>query len=213
MEAGVKHHRAQDLHDDDLRVVEGRLVVYPARAVWEAATSTTQRGALVAMDSALHLALASRAELEAVAERYCRWRGARRAGIPLRFADGGAESAGESLTRFMCFEESLPRPELQYRIVDGAGREIARTDFAWVDCSHVGEFDGAVKYDALLRPGESPADVVIREKRREDEIRSLGWGVSRFSWADVLPGAASRTAALLRTALERSRRQQRSRSA
>ena len=49
------------------------------------------------------------------------------------------------------------------------------------------EFDGKIKYEALLKPGESASDVVIREKRREERIVELtGW---RLHSCDVVgPG-------------------------
>ena len=63
-----------------------------------------------------------------------------------------------------------------------------------------GEFDGLVKYLTPARPGESPADVVIREKKREDLIRELtGWLSIRLVWADLHRPA--RTAARIRKQL------------
>ena len=49
----------------------------------------------------------------------------------------------------------------------------------------LGEFDGAVKYGRLLRPGESPGDAVVREKRREDGLRELGFDMIRWGWSDL----------------------------
>ena len=48
------------------------------------------------------------------------------------------------------------------------GTVSAFVDFYWKRCRHVGEFDGKMKYEKYLRPGETPADCVFREKRRED---------------------------------------------
>ena len=62
------------------------------------------------------------------------------------------------------------------------------------------EFDGKVKYGRLLRPGESPADAVFREKVREDRLReALQWGMVRLVWADLYRPAA--TAARIRRLL------------
>ena len=42
------------------------------------------------------------------------------------------------------------------------------------------------KYEALLKPGESASDVVIREKRREERIVELtGWLCIRVTWSDL----------------------------
>ena len=62
------------------------------------------------------------------------------------------------------------------------------------------EFDGRVKYEALLRPGERASDVVFREKRREERIcRLTGWRCIRIAWADLDRPAS--TATMIRDAL------------
>lgn len=191
--------------DGELVEIDGRLVMAPLRAVWETSTTTTGAGALVVMDSALHHQAFGLDELRSTAAAHSRWQGARLADLSLRFADGRSESAGESLTRYMCFQHHLPRPTLQYEIRDGHGILIGRTDQAWPAYAHVGEFDGRVKYQRLLRPGESPSDAVVREKIREDRIRREGVGMSRFVWEEVLPGRSKIRAELLRRELEQSR--------
>lgn len=60
-----------------------------------------------------------------------------------------------------------------------------------------GEFDGRGKYDELAAPGQSPADVVRREKRRQEAIEDEGWVVVRWGWDEV------REPRLLRTKLLR----------
>ena len=52
----------------------------------------------------------------------------------------------------------------------------------------IGEFDGKVKYGRLLRPGQDPGDAVFDEKRREDAIRDEDWGVTRWTWSELVPG-------------------------
>lgn len=49
----------------------------------------------------------------------------------------------------------------------------------------LGEFDGKVKYGALLRPGETADDVVMREKRREAALRAVGWWVVRWTYQEA----------------------------
>jgi hypothetical protein len=67
-----------------------------------------------------------------------------------------------------------------------SNREVF-TDFAWLEYGVVGEADGLGKY---LRSGagplKNPAQKVIEEKRREDEIRALRWAVARWGWTDAL---------------------------
>lgn len=79
----------------------------------------------------------------------------------------------------------IPAPVLQLDVYDGGGRFIGRSDFGWKEAGLLGEFDGRVKYGKLLRPGEDPTDVVIREKQREDRLRRVGWDVVRFMQDDL----------------------------
>jgi hypothetical protein len=74
---------------------------------------------------------------------------------------------------------------LQFAVRTPDGRVIGRTDFAWEDHRLVGEFDGRIKYGRLLRPGQHAGDAIYQEKVREDAIRDEGWGVVRWTWADL----------------------------
>ena len=77
-------------------------------------------------------------------------------------------------------------PVAQFPIGDPDGSCWARLDFAWPDLGVWVEIDGRAKYDRLLGPGETAADVVWREKRREDEVRRrTGWRCLRITWADL----------------------------
>ncbi|GAB4062924.1 hypothetical protein GCM10028777_04390 [Angustibacter speluncae] len=49
----------------------------------------------------------------------------------------------------------------------------------------VGEFDGRIKYGRLLKEGETTETVLVRERQREQAIERAGWGVVRFTWAEV----------------------------
>ena len=42
-----------------------------------------------------------------------------------------------------------------------------------------------IKYGRLLRPDQSPGDVVFEEKRREDELRTEAWEVVRWTWPEL----------------------------
>jgi hypothetical protein len=66
----------------------------------------------------------------------------------------------------------------------GGGR-VFEVDFGWPELQTVGEFDGLAKYRRLLKPGQDPAEVVVAEKLREDEIRDLGLRVVRWVWAEI----------------------------
>ena len=61
-----------------------------------------------------------------------------------------------------------------------------RADFGWPERGVVGEFDGLVKYGrGRTTVDEDMADVVWREKQREDRIRETGLGVVRWTWPEI----------------------------
>lgn len=115
-------------------------------------------------------------------------RGRARVERVIDFADGRAESVGESLSRVRIHELGFPAPELQRPLSDRRGL-IGFGDFAWDEL--IGEFDGRVKYaDPAMLQGRAPSEVVVREKRREDRIRATGRRMTRWVWSDVMPAGA-----------------------
>ena len=109
-----------------------------------------------------------------------------RTDIVLRLADPRIESPGESRVLYLCYLYGLPAPEPQYQVRDRSGRVVAVVDFAWPELGLFLEFDGKIKYEKLLKDGESASDVVVREKRREELVRELtGWRCIRLVWADL----------------------------
>jgi len=97
-------------------------------------------------------------------------------------------------------------PELQYRVVDRGGSLVGISDFYWDGQRHLGEFDGKIKYQRLLRPGETASECVIREKQREDAMRADLRGMTRFVWSEVMPQRTRRTMTDLAQALNQSYR-------
>jgi hypothetical protein len=79
----------------------------------------------------------------------------------------------------------LPTPQLQMPIETRLG--VFHADFGWPEFRAVGEFDGLIKYCALLQPGQDPAEVVIAEKIREDAVRDEDWRVTRWIWKELDP--------------------------
>lgn len=74
----------------------------------------------------------------------------------------------------------IQQPEQQVDIHGRTGAFIARVDFLFRAARVVVEFDGAVKY-----AGADGRDALVREKRREDALRALGYRVVRLTWADL----------------------------
>ena len=202
-EAGVIHHIGK-IDDDDIVEVDGIPVTRPARCVWETACIASIEAGLVTMDSALHLKLVTQDELKDAAKNFANWQGSRSARITARLADGRAESPGESRSRHLFWRFHLPKPTLQHYVNTSNGLFIARTDFAWLDYRHLGEFDGKVKYDGTF--DEDGRRTVFDEKRREDAARGELFGMSRLDWHDLSVSKAASTASRFENDLERSKR-------
>src|SRR4029079_18992923 len=106
------------------------------------------------------------------------WPGTQHLQVAVRMADHRAQSPGESRSRWLFFAEGIPAPELQFEVYDAAGMLVGTTDFAWRRHRLLGEFDGRSKYGRLLRPGQTPEEVVWAEKLREDALRrTTGFGM------------------------------------
>lgn len=181
-----RHLHTAPLGCDDLTVVDGVRVTSLARTAVDVATTGDFAQGLVVFDGALRAGVSKDQLAIALAGRRYGGRQARRA---LLFAHKDSESVGESWSRAQMIDAGMPGPELQ-RVLRCPGGTY-RCDFCWGE-RLIGEFDGAVKYGQLRRPGDSATDTVLREKRREDELRRLGFMVVRWAWRDLerggLPG-------------------------
>jgi hypothetical protein len=202
----ANHHVVLRDLDEEVGNYGGMMAISPARAVWEVACRSNFDSGVVTADSALHNRPDLIDGIEEMQDRFAYFPGSRQGRITIKFADARAESPGESITRTLCHRFGIPKPALQHPVHDSTGRLVGVSDFYWEDHRHLGEFDGKIKYERLLRPNENPADSVFREKRREDDMRAVGYGMSRFTWADLMPGNAPRSMARLAQALEQSRR-------
>ena len=175
------HRYRTPLPDDDIEVVDGLARTVLARTVADIGRCSELGFAVAAAEAALRRGM-SRDDLELQLQA-SRRHGIRRARTMAELADARSESAGESLSRVTIWRLGLPTPELQYEIVVQGIHY--RADFAWPDLRVLGEFDGKVKYGALLRPGETADDVVMREKRREAALRAAGWWVVRWTYKEA----------------------------
>ena len=170
------------------------IVSSPTRLAIEVTTTGRTEAALCVVNDLLHRKLTTREALEA---RYLalddgldapmdHWPGTLTANIVLRLCDARLESVGESRLFHLCWVHGLPLPIPQYEVRDRHGRLIARVDFAWPELGVFMEFDGKIKYTKLLKPGESITEVVLREKRREQEVcEATGWRGIRVDWPDL----------------------------
>ncbi|NHC23309.1 type IV toxin-antitoxin system AbiEi family antitoxin domain-containing protein [Nocardioides sp. IC4_145] len=221
-EAGV-HQHAGLLLPVDFAPVDGVDVTSAARTALEITTIAPVEPSLVVVNHLLHAGHVTLPELWArygstvtierdrlgvvspSATSMRRWPGSLRTELVLRLADARCESVAESRLLFLCWDRGLVMPVPQHEVRDTTGRIVARVDFAWPELGVFLEVDGRVKYTDLVPAGESAADVVLREKRREELVTELtGWRCIRVTWADL--EHPERLVARIRAALNGRRR-------
>ncbi|KRF17193.1 hypothetical protein ASG90_07745 [Nocardioides sp. Soil797] len=184
-EAGIRHHQGL-LVPGDLHELDGIPLTSATRTAVDLTTVADAEHALVPINAMLHQGLMTVEAFLTRLEKAEHWPDTLSAHVVKRLLNPKCESPGESRTDYICWASGLPRPEAQVEIRDDQGRLVARVDFAWPDRGVFLEFDGRVKYQKLLRPGEDPTDVVIREKRREERVCEVtGWRCIRITWSDL----------------------------
>lgn len=169
--------------DADIGEIDGIRCTSLERTVFDVARTVRAEPALAMADAALRLTAVTgrrqddhRAEewREALRARAGSVRGARGIRSLLRvieFADGRAESAGESVSRLQLARVGFAVPRLQVHVPGPHGGSYW-VDFGLDDVNAFGEFDGKGKYlDESQRSGRSLEQVMLDEKAREDWIR------------------------------------------
>ncbi|MDX6263714.1 MAG: hypothetical protein QOH84_5402 [Kribbellaceae bacterium] len=149
------------------------------RAIVETIRYTPYPVGVSVVDEALRIGLATPSQLTDALELFKTHVGIGAAIRAVQFGDGLAESVGESRLRVLMADLGLPAPVLQAEIHDPLGRLVGRVDFLFAEWGVIVEFDGALKYAGK---GSLP---LVREKRREDALRDLGYEVVRSTWPDL----------------------------
>ncbi len=170
-----RHWRISPLPTADTWEYRGLDLCTPARTVIDIGRAESFRNGVVAADGALRRGV-DPADLEAVLKRMSRWPGVARARAAVRFADGRAESPGESLVRVACRREGLPIPEPQVE-VHLWGEFVGRVDGLFREALLVIESDGAVKFTGPL--------VLPRLLARHELIRDAGLDIIRTNWDET----------------------------
>jgi hypothetical protein len=153
----------------------------PARSVVDLARAESFRNGVVVADAALRRGV-DVADMTAVLIRMRRWPGVARARAVVRFADGRAESPGESLTRVACLVEQLPVPEPQVEIYHW-GWFVGRVDLLVHESLLAIESDGAIKFAGpLVLP-----DLIARQ----EALRSAGVDVLRTNWEETFKNTSA----------------------
>lgn len=198
-ERGVRPHHGQ-IGPGDLVERNGVPVMSPTRLGLEVTTLCDVEHGMTVVSDLLHRGLTTTEQLIERYQTITRWPHTMTTQLVLRLSDDRFESIGETRSFYLCFSQGLPMPEPQYDICDRSGRVLATVDFAWPKLGVFMEFDGKIKYEKLLRPGQRASAVVFAEKQREDLVRRLtGWRCIRLVWADLNRPQA--TAAMIRNTL------------
>lgn len=198
---GTTHLRVRNtaLLPEHITLVDGLRVTTLERTICDVARLAPYEWGVAAADAGLR-ADADRAEVHRILRLHPRLQGVPVARRVMAVANGLAESPAESLSRVQMMRWNIPEPVLQYEIFDENGVLVARADFGWPELGLVGEVDGKAKYGRLLRPDERAEDAVMREKRREQEIRRQGFWSIRWGWKEIHDGR--QLAALIRDGIK-----------
>ncbi len=185
--AGVQHARV-GLDPRDIAEHNGLMLVALPAALADVARRRDPRVAVAAIDAALHEGRTTKAEIREALQRQSRM-GRARAEAAIDFADGDAESVGESWSRVVMHLLGFPAPELQPTVKGASGREWF-PDFRWVlpELSKplLGEFDGMQKYARIAEQhGRTPQQAFAREKSREDDLR-VDNDTAHWVWDDLM---------------------------
>lgn len=185
-----------------LAQIDGMLVTTAARTAADLARLLSFREGVAVLDAVL----AGRFDGDAVTREAIAaelgstsgGRGIRTARAALAFASPLSESVWESASRVVLDQLGFPPPVLQQQF-RWSNRISYRVDFWWPAFGVIGEFDGLVKYGAADDgSGNTGRDALVREKTREDRLRTLSAGFARWTAADVREPA--RLADILRRA-------------
>lgn len=157
--------------------------------------------ALAIADSALRISRHDRSWLQsAIGMQKDGFHGARHARQAASFADGRAESGGESIARATMIQHGFMLPELQVVIRDPISGQQRRVDFFWElpgGRRVIGELDGRQKYvDPAMTNGRDAIGILADERLRESRL-TLNAPVMRFSYRDVVADNGRRLARIM----------------
>ncbi len=192
----VQRHRVDDLQ---WVYVDGVRVTPFVNTAVDCMRAVPFADGLVFADALLRRLVVERELLQEMVERLCRRRqGVDRAREAARWADGRAESGGESIARAQMIMAGIPPSDLQVSFANPVDeRSEFRSDFLFRlvgGLTVLGELDGNEKYREEQAQAENGAvEALVRERQRESRLSMLGMPIVRFAYADTqAPGRIAR---------------------
>jgi hypothetical protein len=171
--ADVVIHRSR-LAANEVVGIRGLRSTTPLRTAIDLGRRLRPTEAVVALDMALHVGLATIGELRAFVALHPGSKGIGRLRRAVELADPASESPMETRFRILIFKAGLPRPETQVELRDSADRFLARTDFYYRDQRLAIEYDGG-----------SHRHTLEEDNRRQNRLLEAGYRLLRFTAADV----------------------------
>ena len=176
--SGVELHR-HDLESGDVIEIAGIPVTSLMRTLLDLLLTQPPELTVVVLDALLASGRINAEHLLRLGLRARGRHGVRRAQHALALCDARSESPLESLSRIRFVQRGLVPSAIQYEVKNEAGLLVARSDFGfgeprpWV----LGEADGLSIHDV-------PA-ARVRDARREEQVRLLGYQVVRWTWGEL----------------------------
>lgn len=194
--AGITQHDIE-VPEADIVEIDGIRCTSLDRTVLDLACTATAEAAVSAADAALRReCVAGHHHDQDRAEHWharmsaralqSRSHGIRRARTLIAFADGRAQLPGESVSRLLLHRLGFRGVLLQVPVIGAQGDQYW-LDFGFPGSQTFGEFDGEGKYtNEELRGKRTVEQVVLDEKRREDDIRGVtGWRFARWAGTHI----------------------------
>jgi very-short-patch-repair endonuclease len=163
------------LSTEETTARRGVPVTTPIRTALDLGRIQPLEDAVIALDRFLAPGLVFPEELRTTAA-LATGRDCRRIRRAAALADGLAESPQETRLRLLLHRSPLPDPVAQFRVLDEAGRRVARVDFAWPEHRLALEYDGAWHGE----PGQ-----FRRDRDRLNRLTAAGWRVVFVTAADL----------------------------
>ncbi len=131
------------------------------------------------IDSAIRNGATSWAEVERVLQYFPRRGRAGSTRMRLVLADHGVDPAlplSDWGRQFVAgiIDAALPRPLMEYRVLDRSGRLVAQVDAGYPDHRYAIELDS--------RAHHLTVEAFERDRQRDGDLAQIGWMVRRFTW-------------------------------